>query len=372
MASAEMMMSGCARVGTEALAQHVPIIGALAEQAYALAEKRLAAAGLVPELEAYLSDYCRAVDSARRRLQVGRIPACSGTFLAALMAAGKAPDALDLEMAAGWELFKLALCLFDAVEDKELSPAFMRWGEGVAVNGALVLFVLANDAIFAACERLPPERRSRFRHRYTAYAIHVGSAQHRDLRNWSAPNEEVAVEQARGKCTLYMMLLELAAIVAGCDEGTCARYRSVGEGLALLFQISNDLRDLFGVRSAADLVSGRWSLPVHVFHARASAEESDHFRKLVGELPAALTAVQRLFVSSGTITRLGELMDRARARVHEAIAALGGSDGPLELVAEIADGHADRMRALRLRAQQAAADGVGVGGDGVASSPSAR
>ena len=118
--------------------------------------------------------------------------------------------------------------------------------------------------------------------------------------------EETYLKVIRGKtAALFAAACEAGAVVAGASLEEEAALREYGDALGIAFQIVDDLLDIEGTEAIGknrgdDLREGKLTLPVIRALARASDEEREFWRRVVG----------RGQVEEGDVERARDLMER--------------------------------------------------------------
>ena len=118
--------------------------------------------------------------------------------------------------------------------------------------------------------------------------------------------EETYLKVIRGKtAALFAAACEAGAVVAGASPEEEAALREYGDALGIAFQIVDDLLDSEGTEAIGknrgdDLREGKPTLPVIRALARASDEEREFWRRVVG----------RGQVEEGDVERARDLMER--------------------------------------------------------------
>ncbi|MCA9705523.1 MAG: polyprenyl synthetase family protein [Myxococcales bacterium] len=306
------------------------------------------------ELRASLGAYWEAMlEAHERRRCSGRVAGAqpawwstvAGLLLAAATSEGDAIDDRLLDAAAGCELYVISLTLFDAVEDDELEleGPMAELGPAVTLNAALVVFVLACEALLCAADRLPAEQQPRIRESLVNRSLVMGRGQHRDLRCVRAQTLEQAVAQAQDKTEAIALAAELGALAAGCDVARAQRYALLGRRSALLRQCGNDLADLYGQRDSVDLRTGKWTLPLVALWEHADPATRQELLRLRDALPGSLPQIRRLVFDTGAVRRVALVMERARREIHSILDDLGRRDDPIAMLGAHADLTASRL-----------------------------
>ncbi|MCH9680757.1 MAG: polyprenyl synthetase family protein [Deltaproteobacteria bacterium] len=253
----------------------------------------------------------------------------AGMFLLVVLNEGCDVDDGILDAAAACELYGFAISLLDAVQDDELEPPISDFGPAVASNAALIMFVQACGGIMRMGDRLPAAGRARLQRCFVDRSLISGAGQHRDLRCVRPDSLESSATQAQDKTTAIAMILEMAALMAGCSEERVGLYYRIGRRYALVRQCVNDLRDLYGKTSSDDLATGKWSLPLVAFWTDAEPGPRRELDRLRQDLPGSAQAIATLLFQSGAIGRVASVMEQARCEVHAAIEQLGSADAPI-------------------------------------------
>lgn len=262
-------------------------------------------------------------------------------------------------------LYVLALDLFDDVQDDDLDgKPHAEAGPAIAVNSAIALSFLAQRELHAALPFLPSPQQQRA---LLALADRTGLAavagQHRDLlgsAGASTPDEVLAMQQA--KTSSVILLAECGALLAGGDEDLCAHHRHIGEQLARIVQVRDDLRDIYAKRLSPDLATGKLTYPLACYLEEASdAERRDLARCLEG-LPASMNEVRKRLYDGGAVMRSARTLETSRRSIHDRIATMNvARPGYLRLVLDIVDELSSGVYVVPELAPTAALRGPGAG-----------
>jgi len=264
-----------------------------------------------------------------------------GTMLLLARAHGPLEPEATQRVGAFCMLYVMALDLFDDVQDEDLAgKPHEDAGPAIAINSAIALSFLANRELHGALEHLPTEARRRS---LLDIADRTGVAavtgQHRDLigtRGASTPEEVLAMQQA--KTSSVVMLAELGGLLGAVDEGTRARYHRVGEELAKLVQVRDDLRDVYGKSLSPDLMTGKVTYPLACFLQDADDDDRAQLAELVDSLPESMGQVRRRLYDSGAVRRTAATLESCRRAIHEELAAVSAvAPGYLRVVLDVVD-----------------------------------
>jgi geranylgeranyl pyrophosphate synthase len=252
-------------------------------------------------------------------------------------------DALDeqaLELAAFCHFYLLALDILDDVQDDDLAgKPHSAVGSAMAVNDALTLLFLGLSSL-ERCMRLEqsPQRRLQYLKLVNRVALKTGRGQHLDLlgeQGARTPQEVLAME--REKTASLTLICECAALYSGLSEDEREHYRVLGENLALLVQVLDDVRDVYGKRRSPDLETGKRSYPLACFLSTASSEQRERFELLKRALPGSLKEIRGLLYDSGTLREVAAAMDGFRHAIHHEVATLGHAAPTHRLLLSVID-----------------------------------
>jgi geranylgeranyl pyrophosphate synthase len=270
-------------------------------------------------------------------------PLSNPLSLAGLIVAGwnREWDRQASEVGAFCLLYIGSLDLFDDVQDDDLDgKPHQDAGAPIAINSALTLLFLALDALRRAIE-LEPEApaQAEYLALFNRVSLAAATGQHVDLLGEAgslSPDDVLAMQQA--KTSSVALVAECGALLARCGEENRARYRVVGESLAQLVQIVDDLRDIFGKEVSPDLATNRITYPIACFRERANLAELKRFDALVTELPGSLPQIRELLYEAGVVEDCAVTLERLRRDIHHAIVETGNTSGHHRLLLSVVDG----------------------------------
>ncbi|MEM9691647.1 MAG: polyprenyl synthetase family protein [Myxococcota bacterium] len=272
------------------------------------------------------------------------------TMLLLARAQGPLDEETTARVGAFWVLYVVALDLFDDVQDEDLEGTpHAEAGPAIAVNSAITLSFLATRELHGALPYLPTdEARSALLEIADEAARAAVAGQHRDLLGSSGaatPDEVLAMQQ--GKTSSVILLAECAGLLAGAAPEARHRLRRLGESLAVLVQVRDDLRDIFGKAQSPDLATGKVTYPLACFYEDADAADRHQLETLLRELPESMPKVRTLLYESGAVKRSAEALERCRRTIHEELAALEvAAPGYLRIVIDIVDELASSVYAV--------------------------
>ncbi len=255
-------------------------------------------------------------------------------------AEGKRLDAQGEELAVFCHFYLLGLDLLDDVQDDDLAgKPHQDAGSAIAINNGLMLLFLGMSSL----ERVM--RAEKTTERAVAYvslvnrvALLTGRGQHRDLMGLEGSTSgERILDMHKQKTASVTLICECAALYAGCEPATRERYRAIGEHLALLVQVLDDLRDIFGKRQSPDLAQSRPSYPLACFLEVAGPADIEQLASLRAALPETIREVRRLLYDSGAVQGVARALERFRQAIHAEVAMLGGKAGPYRILLQSVD-----------------------------------
>lgn len=236
-----------------------------------------------------------------------------------IRAHGAAVGADAEPLGAGLMLFYYAVDLFDSVQDDELTGPFAEAGAALAINAAITLLVLALDTLHAFARTRPPALQARAAAMLREHALRSSRGQHRDLVSRGQPVTAAAVRATSiEKSALCALRMELAGLYAGVDD---PRYRVIGDAIAELRQLVNDVADLFDGDRSEDLRQGTMSMPLAMFVEQAGEEARAALAK-ARQQQLDEGEIQRRLFGSGVLRHVAAQTEAVRRRMHEAFAGL--------------------------------------------------
>lgn len=251
-------------------------------------------------------------------------------------------DEKGLLVAESCSFFILSLDLFDDVQDEDLDGKhYATEGPAIATNSALALLFLAQDALRQAAELEPIETRRmaclQVMHRISLIAI---GAQHQDLTSALAhPTPAEVLEMHAGKTSAVQLVAECAALAAGADLNSAATIGEFGRNLAMLTQVVDDVRDVFGKDRSPDLLSNKATYLRACFDERASLAERVEYerRRLSLDDPESLEMIQGMYVDSGALDACAHAVETAREKIHELMTSVEGSVSHKRILLSVVD-----------------------------------
>jgi geranylgeranyl pyrophosphate synthase len=259
---------------------------------------------------------------------------------------GRDPDEQTVHIGAFCLLYALSADLFDDVQDHDLAGK-PHEGVGVprAVNDALTLLFLALKALHRAIELEPNvARRLEYSRVLDRATLLASGAQHCDLagvHRGGTRADVLAMQQA--KTSSAGLFTELGALLGGCDAPDRVRYRRMGECLALIVQICDDLRDVYGKAVSPDLANATSTYPLACLRERASVADQRRFEELRQDLPRSLPEIRQLFYDAGVVQDSAQAMEQFREEIHELVMATGNHSGYHRVLLEVIDGLASAV-----------------------------
>jgi geranylgeranyl diphosphate synthase type I len=218
------------------------------------------------------------------------------SMLTCQAAGGNPHDALPA--AAAVELIHNFSLIHDDIQDRSdtrrgRATAWTLWGEAQAINAGDAMFTLAHLALHRLTGLgLPPDRVVASYRILDQANLALCLGQHLDLEfeNQLDVNTGAYMTMIRGKTAALLGCAgQLGALVASPDSSLAERYRRVGEGLGLAFQIQDDLlgiwgqADVTGKPVADDIRRRKKSLPVVYILGRPNDPNAERLRSLYAQ-----------------------------------------------------------------------------------------
>ncbi len=217
------------------------------------------------------------------------------TFLFMLLPSPEnfAPEAVDL--AAAVEMIHQASLIHDDVLDHAQTRRDRPTLHHVVDNS---MAVLAGDYLFIKALELVATAGS-FNYMRSVLAatrnLTVGQVADMKPESSGSRNFEQYIRMLELKTgSLFGTAAELAAMLKGLDESAVTAYRSLGLSLGVLFQLQDDVLDLFSHKTGkdrwVDLREGKWTLPIlHLFEADPGFEVFPFSEARIPDIDAAFS-----------------------------------------------------------------------------------
>ena len=218
------------------------------------------------------------------------------TLLTCQAAGGDPHDALPA--AAAVELIHNFSLIHDDIQDQSDTrrgrpTVWALWGEAQAINAGDAMFTLAHLALHRLCQRGISAGRV-----VTAFRIldqtnlALCRGQHLDLafENRLDVDTDAYLTMIQGKTAALLGCAgQLGALVASDDPALADRYRRLGEGLGLAFQIQDDVLGIWGEPEVTgkpvgdDIRQHKKSLPVVYVLGRQGNSEAERLRAIYAQ-----------------------------------------------------------------------------------------
>ena len=152
--------------------------------------------------------------------------------------------------AVGLELFHNFTLLHDDVMDRAdvrrgQPTVHRRWNDNVAILSGDAMLTMAAQHIAQAPSKCAQQVMELFNR--TAMEIYEGQQWDMDFEHRDDVSAEEYLEMIRLKTSVLLgCACEMGALIAGAPHDTCERFYKVGEQLGLMFQMQDDLLDVWG------------------------------------------------------------------------------------------------------------------------------
>lgn len=225
-------------------------------------------------------------------------------------------------------LYILAADLIDDVQDNDLvGKSHEKVGPAIALNNGLTLLFLGLDFLRSVLEKEDHvEQRLSYLEVFNRYSILAVKGQHLDLMGNTylrTPAEVLTIQKA--KTSSLALVVECAAIFAGCDSETVNLYQHVAEKTLLLIQIFDDVNDVFGKSFSPDLATNKMTYLLSTFNEIADEILKEKLDSLLKDLPGSMDEIRQLFYKSGTIKRCAEQIELLRVEIHRDLTTISAT-----------------------------------------------
>ena len=259
---------------------------------------------------------------------------------------GRRSDEQVIKVGTFCTLYLLAADLVDDVQDDDLiGKPHESVGPAIAVNNGITLLMLAFSELRSAMEDEKDEaRRMAFMKMFNRLSIEAVAGQHRDLSGEACVNSPIEVlDMQREKTSSLSLITESAALLARCDVSVQSLYRDVGEKLAMLVQVRDDIRDIFGKRVSPDLLTGKLTYPMACFYETASEDQLAAFRRYLTEPSRHIKQIRELLYHSGVVAQSAAALEDFRVAIHVDIAETGNAGAYHRTLLDLVDGLAESI-----------------------------
>ena len=273
--------------------------------------------------------------------------------LLACQAAGGDPHCA-LPAAAAVEIIHNFSLIHDDIEDRShtrrgRSTVWSVWGEAQAINAGDAMFALAHLALHRlALHGVPPDRLALAFRALDETCLALCGGQHMDMafEDLLDVDTDAYMSMIRGKTAALLGCAgQLGALTATSDTTLAERYRRVGEGLGMAFQIQDDVLGIWGETEvtgkpvADDLRYRKKTLPVVYVLGRRNDVRAERLRTIYAQRSLSEEDV----AEAVAILDAGQAQSRAEALardfLEEALSELGQAEpepGAAEALREMA------------------------------------
>ncbi|MFN8674079.1 MAG: polyprenyl synthetase family protein [Candidatus Sericytochromatia bacterium] len=222
-------------------------------------------------------------------------------------------------------LYIMSLDLFDDVQDNDLKgKPYEEIGEPIAINNAITLLFLALDFLTKAIElENDNNKKIKYLKIFNEASLLAVKGQHKDLmgENFTKTSANILIMQQE-KASSISMIAKCAAIFSDCSDEIIKKYQSIYEEMILIFQIVDDVRDIYGKKFSPDLSTNKITYPIAIFLEKAKKEEILNFENLKKQLPNSLKDIRDLLYKSGTIKETCNKIESLRKNIHKEFASI--------------------------------------------------
>ncbi len=289
-----------------------------------------------------------------------------GLLYLVMRAWGRSPDETAVRIGAFCMLYLCAGDLIDDVQDDDLygKPHELA-GPAIAINSALALMFAGLEVLREAMQSEPdPAKRVAFLAALNRVSLLGVGRQHVDLLSTtSSLSPDEVLHRDKGKSSSVSLFMECGALLADLDPHLVQTYREVGERLAGMVQIVDDLRDIYGKDVSPDLRGTKATYPSACFEQLADPELKSRYEALRQSLPHSIGEIRDLFHNAGVVDACACTIDELRLEMHHAIAATRNCSSAHRLLLEVIDAVAQSVYSVEPSPQTSSLDFFATGFD---------
>lgn len=237
-------------------------------------------------------------------------------------------------------LYVLALDLFDDVQDNDLKgKPYEKVGVPIAVNNAITLLFLSLEFLVKAIElEKDNEKKLQYLKVLNEASLLAVKGQHKDLMGIDgAKTTQDVLEMQKAKGSSVSLMTKCATIFSDCNEEQIKKYQTISEQMVLIFQIIDDIKDIYGKKLSPDLLTNKITYPIACFLESATREDIFTFNELKKELPNSMREIRDLIYNSATIKKASETIETLRKSIHKELASMNSYTPSVRIILYIID-----------------------------------
>ncbi|MFN4150844.1 MAG: polyprenyl synthetase family protein [Candidatus Sericytochromatia bacterium] len=222
-------------------------------------------------------------------------------------------------------LYILSLDLFDDVQDDDLKgKPYESVGVPIAVNNAITLLFLSLEFLTKAIElETNVSKKHLYLKIFNEASITAVKGQHKDLMGYRAVSStQDVLNMQKEKASSVSLITKCAAIFSDCDDVLIEKFNSVSQKITLVFQIVDDIRDIFGKKMSPDLLTNKITYPISCFLELANENEINHFNQLKKDLPNSIKKIREVLYDSGAVKKVSETIESLRVHINKELLSL--------------------------------------------------
>lgn len=237
-------------------------------------------------------------------------------------------------------LYVLSADLFDDVQDDDLKgKTYEKVGIPIAVNNAITLLFLGLDFLVRAVELEKNDKKKlQYLKVLNKASILAVSGQHKDLMgNKETENPLEVIEMQKEKASSVSVITQCAAIFSNCSNEQIEKYKNISNQIVVIFQIVDDIKDIYGKKISPDLMTNKITYPIACFLETATEEEKLRFTTLKGKLPESIKEIRKLLHDSGSIKKSSQTIEELRRSIHNDFASMNTYHTSIRTILQIVD-----------------------------------
>lgn len=217
-------------------------------------------------------------------------------------------------------LYIVSANLFDDIQDDDLKgKIYDKVDVPIAINTAITLLFLSLEFLTKAID-LEEDQNKKFLYLkiFSDASILAVKGQHKDLMGVSCFNNSQGVLNMQlEKSSSISMIAMCAGVFSECNNNELEKIKLMSEKMILIFQIVDDIRDIYGKKDSPDLVTSKITFPISCFLEIAKPNEISKFEGLKRNLPNSIGDIRNLLYSSGAINKSCEIIEESRRKIYQ-------------------------------------------------------
>lgn len=226
-------------------------------------------------------------------------------------------------------LYIISANLFDDIQDDDLKgKVYDNVGLPIVINTAITLLFLSLEFLTKAIDLEEDQnKKSLYLKIFSDASVLAVKGQHKDLMGAKCFSTSKSVlEMQIEKSSSISMIAMCAGVFSDCNNQSIDKIKLIAEKMTLIFQIVDDIRDIYGKKTSPDLLTNKVTYPISCFLEIAESKDISKFENLKNNLPNSISDIRSLLYISGAIKKSCEMIEDSRQTIYKTLHYLGIND----------------------------------------------